>query len=301
MPSVSANGIALEYETLGEPKNPTILLVMGLGANMRLWPSAFCEKLAAAGFHVVRFDNRDAGRSTQLDHLGTPNIAKEALKYLLHLKIRSPYTLDDMAADTVALIDALGLVKPHIVGVSMGGMISQNVAALHPDKVASLTSIMSTTGSRKLPRPERRAYKALISAPPKRGDFEGAVRHLMFLLRVIGSKTNPSPEEELRPFCERHVAQGSNPPGAARQMLAIAAAGDRSKTIAKIRVPTLVLHGAEDPLLRPPCGAHTARVIRDAGGDVKHVVVGGMGHDLPTRLLDLITGHIVDHIHRVPE
>src|SRR5262249_51448165 len=153
---------------------------------------------------------------------------------------------------------------------------------LHPEKVATMTSIMSTTGRRKLPSPEKRAFKALLSPPAKPGDFESAVRHLMFLLRVIGSRTHPSPEDELRAFCERHVSQGSNPGGAARQILAIAAAGDRSATVAKIRVPSLVLHGDEDPLLRPPCGADTARVIREAGGDVTHVVVRGMGHDLPT-------------------
>ena len=295
MPSITANGVSIEYETLGDPANPPIVLVMGLGANMRLWPSAFCERLAGAGFHVVRLDNRDAGRSTQLDHLGTPNVAKEAIKFLLRLPIRSPYSLDDMARDTAAFIDALGLVRPHVVGASMGGMIVQNLAAMFPEKIATMTSVMSTTGSRKLPRPERRAFKALLSPPAKPGDHESAVRHLMHLLRVIGSKTLPSPEEELRAFCERHVLQGSNPAGAARQLLAIASAGDRSKTIAKIRVPSLVLHGAEDPLLRPPCGADTARVIREGGGSVNHVVVKGMGHDLPTPLHDELVGHISNH------
>ena len=296
MPSIEANGVSIEYETLGDPSNPSILLVMGLGANMRLWPSAFCEKLAGAGFHVVRMDNRDAGRSTQLDFLGTPNIPKEAIKYLLRLPIHSPYLLDDMAADTADFIDALGLVKPHVIGASVGGMIVQNLAALFPEKISTMTSVMSTTGSRKLPRPEKRAFKALLSPPAKPGDHESAVRHLMFLLSVIGSKTHPSPEEELRAFCERHVLQGSNPAGAARQLAAIASAGDRTKTIAKIRVPSLVLHGDEDPLLRPPCGEHTARVIREAGGNVKHVVVKGMGHDLPTPLHDELVGHIVEHI-----
>ena len=295
MPSVAANGLALEYESLGDPANPPLLLVMGLGANMRLWPPELCEKLVAAGFHVVRFDNRDAGRSTQLDHLGTPNIAKEAIKFLLHMKVKSKYSLDDMARDTAALIDALGLVKPHVVGASMGGMIAQNLAALFPQKVATLTSVMSTTGCRKLPMPETRARKALLAKPPKRGDFEGAVKRLMSLLRTIGSRTYPAPEAELRALCESHVRQGNNPVAAARQLVAIAAAGDRSAVVRSIKVPTLVIHGDEDPLLRPPCGDHTVRMIREGGGEAKHAVIKGMGHDFPGPVRDEIVGHIVAH------
>lgn len=295
MSSVAANGLTLEYERLGDPANPPLLLVMGLGANMRLWPPSLCDKLVAAGFHVIRLDNRDAGRSTQLDHLGTPNVAKEAIKFLLHMKVRSPYSLDDMARDTAALIDALGLVRPHVVGASMGGMVAQNLAALFPEKVGTLTSIMSTTGSRKLPGPEVRARKALLAKPPRRGDFEGAVRRLMSLLRTIGSRTHPPPEDELRALCESHVRQGYNPPGVARQLVAIAAAGDRSAQVRQIRAPTLVIHGDEDPLLRPACGAHTARMIREGGGDVKHLVVKGMGHDFPVPLRDEIVAAIAAH------
>ncbi len=298
MPSVSSNGLTFEYESLGDPAHPPILLVMGLGGNMRLWPPAFCDKLAAAGFHVVRFDNRDVGRSTQLDHLGVPNIAKEAIKFLLRMRVKSPYSLDDMARDTAGLIDALGLARPHVVGVSMGGMISQNLAAMFPERIASLTSIMSTTGNRKLPGPDSRARRVLLAKPAARGDFEGAVTRLMFLLRTIGSRTHPPEHAALRELCERHVTQGYNPAGVARQLVAIAAAGDRRAVVARIKARTLVLHGDEDPLLRPPCGADTARVIREAGGDVAHVVVKGMGHDLPTPLLDEIVGHISSHCRK---
>ena len=295
MPSVAANGITFEYESLGDPAHPAIVLVMGLGANMRLWPLALCDSLVAAGFRVIRFDNRDAGRSTALDHLGTPSVAKETIKFLLRLPVRSPYSLDDMARDTAGLIDALGLVRPHLVGASMGGMISQNVAALFPGKVASLTSIMSSTGSRRLPGPEGRARRALLARPAKRGDHEGAVKRLMFLLETIGSRSHPPSAPELRDICERHVTQGYNPAGAARQLVAIAAAGDRSAMIGRIKVPTLVLHGSEDPLLRPACGADTARVIRESGGRVEHVVVKGMGHDFPTPLTAEIVGHVAAH------
>jgi proline iminopeptidase len=295
VPSVTANGLAFEYETLGDPGKPPLLLVMGLGANMRLWPPALCDKLVAAGFHVIRFDNRDSGRSTHLGHLGVPNIAKETAKYFLRMPVRSPYSLDDMAADTAALITALGFERMHVVGASMGGMISQNLAARFPEKVATLTSIMSTTGSRKLPGPRARALKALLSKPPAIGDFEGAVRQLMFLLRVIGSRTYPAPEAELREICESHVAQGYNPAGVARQLVAIASAADRSRIVRTIKAPTLVIHGDEDPLLRPQCGAHTAQVIREGGGSVKHVLMKGMGHDFPLPLRDETVALIKSH------
>jgi pimeloyl-ACP methyl ester carboxylesterase len=299
MPSARANGLTLEYESFGDPANPPILLVMGLAAQMILWPEAFCELLADLGFRVVRFDNRDVGLSTSLDALGTPNVLKEYLKYALHLRLKAPYYIDDMARDTAALIDVLALGRAHVVGCSMGGMIAQNLAAMHPKKVATLTSIMSTTGSRKLPGPTSRARKALLMRPPKKGDHEAAVRAFMHTLRAIGSASRPAPEDYLRDLCERHVTRGNNPAGAARQLVAIAASGDRTKVVATIKVPTLVLHGREDPLVRPECGAETARVIHDAGGDVKLVMIEQMGHDLGLshlgRLAEEIAAHCLAH------
>ncbi len=286
MPSVAANGLRLEYESLGDPANTPILLVMGLGVQMILWPDALCEKLVGAGFRVVRFDNRDAGLSTSLDQLGTPHLTRETIKYLLHLKVKAPYLIDDMARDTAGLIEALDLKRPHVVGASMGGMIAQSLAAQLPDKVASLTSIMSTTGKRSLPGPTWKARSALLEKPAKRGDTEGAIRRMMKLLRIIGSRTHPAEEGYLRVLCERHVKRCYNPPAVARQLVAIAGSGDRTEVVSRIKVPTLVLHGDEDPLMRLACGAETARVIRDAGGSVEHVVVKGMGHDLPVPLLD---------------
>jgi proline iminopeptidase len=299
VPAIEANGLTLEYESLGDPADPTILLAMGLGVQMILWPDALCEMLVAKGFHVVRFDNRDAGLSTQLDQLGMPRIGFEALKFMLHLPVKAPYRIDDMAVDTAGLLDGLKIGRAHVVGASMGGMIAQSLAANFPQKVASLTSIMSTTGKRSLPSPTSRARGAMLQRPAKRGDLQGAARQMMNVLREIGSRTYPPDEAWLRDVCERHVRRRHNPAAAARQLVAIAASGDRTATVKRIKAPTLVLHGAEDPLLRPACGEDTARVIREAGGDVTLEIVRGMGHDLPTALLphiaERIVGHCVNH------
>ena len=295
MSSLQANGITLEYESLGNPADPAIVLIMGLGVQMILWPDAFCEMLAAKGLRVIRFDNRDAGLSSSLDRLGTPRVLLEYAKFMLHLPLKAPYLIDDMARDTAGLLEALGLARAHIVGASMGGMIAQNLAVAFPGKVASLTSIMSTTGNRKLPPPETKAMRALLQAPAKKGDFEGGAKRLMNVLRAIGSRTYPADEGELYDFCLRHARRAHNPAGQARQLVAIAASGDRSDVVRKIKVPTLVIHGAEDPLLLPACGIETARVIREAGGDVKLAIVEGMGHDLPKPLLPQLVELIFEH------
>jgi pimeloyl-ACP methyl ester carboxylesterase len=254
--------------------------------------------LAAKGFYVVRFDNRDVGLSSHLDHLGSPNIALATLKYLLRLPLKADYLIDDMARDAAALLDALGIARAHLVGASMGGMIAQNLAANAPAKVASLTSIMSTTGNRSLPPPTSRARRALLRAPAKPGDVEGATRRLMSVLRDIGSQTHPAEKGYLRELCERHVRRSYDPAGVARQLIAVAASGDRTTVVRRIRVPALVLHGDEDPLLRPGCGEETARVIRDAGGDAKLEIIRGMGHDLPVPLLPQLAERIAEHCLR---
>jgi len=298
LPSVAANGITLEYESLGDPANPAIVLIMGLGVQMILWPDAFCASLVAKGFRVVRFDNRDAGLSSSMDHLGVPSIGLEALKFLLRLPVKAPYRIDDMARDTAGLIDALELKRPHVAGASMGGMIAQNLAALFPDKVASLTSIMSTTGKRSLPQPTLKARRAILRKPARPGDFEGAVRGLMDTLRAIGSRTHPWDEAHLRDVCERHIRRRHNPAGLARQLVAIAASGDRTATVRNIKVPTLVIHGEEDPLIPPAAGEETARVIRAGGGQSTLAIIPGMGHDLPAPLLPRLTEEIAAHCYR---
>ncbi len=298
MPSVAANGLTLEYESFGDPAQPVVLLVMGLGVQMILWPEALCRMLAEGGFRVVRFDNRDAGLSSQMDHLGKPRIGLETLKFLLRLPVKSAYSLDDMARDTAGLIDALSLGRVHVVGASMGAMIGQNLAAMLPGKVATLTSIMSTTGSRKLPQPTWRARRALLERPPRRGDFEGAVRRLVKLLRAIGSRSFPADGATLREVCERHVSRGYNPSAIARQLTAIAAADDRTAVVAAIRAPTLVIHGDEDPLIPARAGAETARVIAASGVPVEYRLLKGMGHDLPVPLLPDIAAAILGHCRR---
>jgi proline iminopeptidase len=181
----------------------------------------------------------------------------------------------------------------------MGGMIAQNIAANSAQRVLTLTSIMSTTGKRGLPPPTARARRALLEAPAKREDFEGAVRRMMNVLREIGSRTHPASEEELRDMCERHVRRRHNPAGGARQLVAIAASGDRTAIVKRIKAPTLVIHGDEDPLLRPACAEETARVLRAAGVDVTLEIVKGMGHDLPAPLLPQIAWMIASHCQRV--
>ena len=298
VPSIQADKVSLQYESCGNPADPPILLVMGLGMQLIMWPEPLCEMLAAKGFHVVRFDNRDVGLSSHLDHLGSPNIAVATLKYLLRLPLRADYLIDDMARDTAALLDALRIPRAHVVGVSMGGMIAQNLAASAPTKVASLTSIMSTTGKRSLPRPTSKARRALLRAPAKPGDVEGATRRLMSVLRDIGSQTHPPEPGYLREMCERHVRRSYDPAGVARQLIAIAASGDRTAAVRRIQAPTLGLHGDEDPLVRPACGEETARVIRDAGGNAKLEIIRGMGHDLPIPLLPQLAQRITEQCLR---
>jgi len=295
---IAANGLELEYESLGDPQAPTILLVMGLGVQMVLWPDELCRMLVERGFRVVRFDNRDIGLSTKLEHLGMPHVGRQAIRYFLKLPLQSPYLIEDMAADTEALMDALRIPRAHVVGASMGGMIAQNLAARAPQKVASLVSLMSTTGSRKLPLPRARALRALLLPPPPPGQVEAAIRRMMQLFRIIGSRTYPAKEDYLRYVCERHVRRSFYPEGAARQLVAIAASGDRTGIVRSIRVPTLVLHGDEDPLLRIECGRATERAIREGGGTAQFATLRGMGHDFPLEVMPELAERIASHCVR---
>ena len=239
---------------------------------------------------MVRFDNRDVGLSTHLSHLGTPNIPVEFIRHKMGLPVRAHYTIDTMAEDTAALIDALGLKNPHVVGASMGGMIGQNLAANFPQHVASLTSIMSTTGSTHLPPPEWRAMKALLS--PAGRDVPSAITRMERVLSTIGSLTHPAPRDHLRAVCERHVLRAHDPAGGARQLCATAASGDRTRTVSRISAPALVLHGDEDPLVPLAAGHDTARAIKSGGGRAEVSVVRGMGHDFPIPLIPQIAGDI---------
>ncbi len=291
MPSAQTNNVTLEYEILGPENGTPLLLIMGLGMQMIGWPEGFCAKLVDAGFRVIRFDNRDVGLSTKLDHLGAPNIPIEFIKFMMRLPLKSPYLIDDMAQDAAGLLDQLGITKAHIVGASLGGMIAQNLAANFPGKVASLTSIMSTTGRRSLSGPTSKARRALLTPPAKRGDIDGAILRMKSVFRAIGSPGFIESEAALDDLCGRHVRRAYHPPGSARQLMAIAASGDRTSTVRRIAAPTLVIHGKDDPLVPVAAGIDTAREIRHA----KLSVIEGMGHDLPTglhqRLVDEIAGH----------
>ncbi len=294
MTSVQANGITLEYDIIGSARDPALLLIMGLGMQLIAWPETFCGMLADRGFRVIRFDNRDAGLSTSFDQAGVPSLFVSYLKFLARLPVPAPYRIDDMAADTVGLLDALDIDRAHIVGASMGGMIAQNVAASWPGRVTSLTSIMSTTGRRSLPGPTMKARSALMSRPARPGQTDEAIERMVQVFKAIGSPGYPEDEAVLRERFAHHVHRAYRPAGVARQMLAIAASGDRTATVRKISAPTLVLHGAADPLVPLACGRETARVVQSA----RLTVIDGMGHDLPTQLLPRLAAEIGEHCAR---
>jgi proline iminopeptidase len=291
MTALRANGITLEYESMGDPAAPAVLLIMGLGMQMIAWPDPLCERLVREGFRVVRFDNRDSGLSQKFDELGVPRMRRSVLRALLGLPVRSPYGLEDMARDAIGLLDALDIRAAHVVGASMGGMIGQLVAALHPERALSLTSIMSTTGARHLPHPSVRIRRELLRRPKDPSNIESVIEHYEHLYALIGSPGYPTPPEQFRARIRRSVERGYAPAGVMRQMLAVLASGDRSQLLGRIRCPTLVIHGKEDPLVPCEGGVDTAYKIRDA----RLVLLDGFGHDLPPQLYerfgDLIAAH----------
>ncbi|WP_027581729.1 alpha/beta hydrolase [Bradyrhizobium sp. Ai1a-2] len=289
---IRANGIDICYEIFGDENAEPMLLIMGLGAQMVLWDDEFCEQLAARGFRVIRFDNRDIGQSGKLTGGGrlTPF---ELLKLrLFKIPIAAPYKLIDMAKDTVGLMDALGLKSAHLVGASMGGMIAQEVAISFPQAVRSLTSIMSTTGDPKVPPPSREAMAMLMAPPPKtKGEYIERFAQTWKMLRV-GS----FPEDEaLDPSrALRNYERGLNPAGVGRQLRAILASGSRKQRLGAVKAPTLVIHGTVDPLVHPAGGKDTAVSIPGA----KLLMVDGMGHALPIPMWPEIIDAIDQHAHR---
>ena len=289
MAEVRANGISITYDSFGVDTAPPVLLIMGLGAQMTRWRPEFCEQLAARGFRVIRFDNRDAGLSTHLVEAGMPDMATVAAAVQKGEKPDVPYTLSDMAADATGLLDALGIERAHIVGASMGGMIAQLVAADYPGHTLSLTSIMSTTGNPALPRATPEAMAVLTNRPPHPSDEEAYLAHSLAAARVIGSPAYPVDEAVQRAQSLDDVKRCYEPTGFARQIAAVTATGDRRAKLKTITAPTVVVHGADDPLV-PVQGAHdTAENIPGA----KLVIIPGMGHDLPPALYDTLIDAIV--------
>ena len=294
MPFVKANGIDIAYEEFGEARAPAILLVMGLGVQLIAWPEPFCKGLADRGFRVIRYDNRDVGLSTKIEGGPPPDIGAAFANLMSGKPVAAPYKLGDMAQDAVGLLDGLGIAKAHIVGVSMGGMISQLVAADFPQRTSGLVSIMSTSGDPSVPPGKPEAMAVLMGPRPDPRDREAVIAHSMNTLRVIAGPGYPVEEAELRKRVELAVNRSYYPAGLARQLVAILASGSRVEALKRIRVPTLVIHGDEDPLVPVEGGRHTAAQI--AGARLE--IIPRMGHDLPApllpRLVDLIATHCAD-------
>ena len=290
---VHANGLQIEVDDQGPKDGPAVLLIMGLGMQLIAWPQALVNALAGRGFRVVRFDNRDIGLSQGFDHAGMPNMALAGLKYALHLPVSSPYTLADMGRDALGVLDALGIAQAHVCGASMGGMIAQHLAASAPQRVASLTLMMTTSGARSLPQPPWPVRKALMSRPRAPG-ADAAVKWILQVLRVIGSPAYPMSPEAMRERALASVQRAWHPEGSARQLLAVVADGDRTPLLSRITAPTRIVHGIADPLVPVACGHDLAARITGAKADF----IPGMGHDLPEALLDRFAQGIADNAAR---
>jgi pimeloyl-ACP methyl ester carboxylesterase len=284
-----ANGQRLCYETFGDTSHPPLLLIMGLGAQMILWDDDFCMQLAERGFYVIRFDNRDIGRSSSLFAPVQVDLPKLMMLALQGKPIASPYKLADMAADAAALLDVLGVPAAHVVGASMGGMIAQEMAMGMPDRVLTLTSIMSTTGAPGLPGPTPEAAAVLLAPPP--ATREQYIAAFCRNWKILRAGSFPADEARDSARAARMWDRGTNPAGATRQLLAIFASGDRTQRLASVRTKTLVIHGAPDPLVKLAAGQATAAAIP---GAALHVVAN-MGHAIPLAIWPEVIGAIADH------
>jgi pimeloyl-ACP methyl ester carboxylesterase len=288
MPRAAANGIELEYETFGSPSDPAMLLVMGFTSQMTSWEDGFCDLLADAGHHVIRFDNRDVGLSTKLDGVELDVGAAVAALMTGAPCPPVPYTLSDMAADAIGLLDALGIATAHVVGASMGGMIVQTMAIEHPERVLTMTSIMSNTGEREYGQPTADAVPALLTPVPT--EREPYIEHSVLVAKVIGSHRYTA-EAKVRAGAAAAYDRSFYPEGSTRQLGAIAAAPSRAAGLRALAVPTLVIHGRADPLIQLSGGERTAELVPAAN----LLVANDMGHDLPEPLWPLITTTITAH------
>ncbi len=290
---IEANGIELCYEEFGNPADPTVILIMGLGTQMISWPLSLCNGLVNEGFHVIRYDNRDNGLSQKMENFRTPPVATMVLKGLMRLPLKISYSLEDMADDVIGLMDSLEIDEAHLVGASMGGMIAQLATARYPDRILSLTSIMSSSGNPKLPG----ASKAVTRAMARRslGIDKPTIENTLKLRQMIGSPGYPTPEPELKKRIKAATERNYYPPGYSRQLAAIMANGSRIKQLKTIQRPTLVIHGRNDPMVPTICGRDTAKYIAGA----KLEVIDGMGHDLPDGLVPRFIRLIADHANTV--
>jgi pimeloyl-ACP methyl ester carboxylesterase len=279
--------VELVYESIGNRADPTLLLVMGLGMQLINWDREFCEGLAARGFHVIRFDNRDAGLSTKID-APVPNV----MRAMAGFRIRAPYLLDDMAADSFGLLDQLGIERAHVTGVSMGGMIAQAMAIRRPERVLSLGSMLSTPGDRRVGTPKLRVWSVLMRRAPQRRD--AYIDYFVRVFRMIGSPGYPVEEARIREQAAATYDRCHYPAGTARQLGAILASGSRTAALRRLDVPTVVIHGKNDPLVPFHAGVATARAIPRA--DL--VTFSGMGHDLPRELWPQFTDALTKNAER---
>lgn len=283
---ITANGMRIEVEDSGGD-GPVVFLIMGLGMQLIGWPDEFVQGLVDAGFRVVRHDNRDIGLSEQLDQAGSGNLLWQSLRQKVGLAVRSPYSLQHMADDAIGVLDALDIARAHVIGASMGGMIAQRLAAAIPDRVASLVSIMSSSGAQGLPGPRADVTRALIRRPADSSEAT-LIAYGIGFSRLIQSPAWPMDDKAIADRLLRAMRRAYSPAGVVRQMLAVAADVDRAPLLANISAPTLVLHGEDDPLVPIACGRDTARRIANS----RFVPIPGMGHDLPPQVVDILLQHI---------
>ena len=285
--------VELCYDQFGEPSGAPLLLIMGLGAPMTAWPNGFCELLAEHGFFVTRFDNRDIGRSTIMSKAGVPSTAS----VLAGRRSVAPYRLSDMAADAAGLLDEIGLGSAHVVGASMGGMISQVLAIEHPSKVRSLTSIMSTTGRKTAGMPSPNVFRGFVKPPPVGQGIEAEIEHFVGVFRTVGSRGDLWEEDAIRALAREALERGSTRSGTIRQLAAITSASDRTRLLRSLKVPALVIHGSADRLIHPSGGRATARAIPGS----TYMEFSGMGHDLPTPLWRQMASAIAENARRAKD
>ena len=292
---ISSNGLSFEVlvdDPPGQvPTTGTVLLTMGLGMQLVAWPDAFIQALLQAGYRVVRYDNRDIGLSSHLDVLGTPSMPWQVVKHKLGFNMAHPYTLQDMANDALGLLDALGVAKAHLIGVSMGGMISQRLAATAPQRVCSLTSIMSSSGAPGLPGPAPEVARAMMHSPAST-DPTDVVANTLNLFQLIGSPAFRDDAAHLRDRLMAGVTRSYHPEGVLRQTLAVLSDTDRHTLLPRITCPTLVIHGTADPLVPLACGQDTAQRIPGALFEA----IEGMGHDWPPAVLPLWLRVLLPHL-----
>ncbi|TFG02007.1 MAG: alpha/beta hydrolase [Promethearchaeota archaeon] len=288
MPKAKVNDVEIFYETIGNPSDKPLLLIMGQGGQMIRWNDDFCKILTDKGFYVIRYDNRDVGLSTKFDDFGVPNLWEVAMAVNAGKKIKAPYTLEDMAGDAIGLLDALDIPKAHICGVSMGGMIVQTIAYKYPDRVASFTSIMSGTGKKGLPPPTPEIIRLFHEEAPK--DKDGYVNHMVNLMKGIYGSGFPFDEQKSRELFKRCVERSYHPAGYTRHYLAILVAEDRTEKLNSVNIPALVIHGKDDPLVRIEHGIQTAKAI--PGSEL--LIIEGMGHGLPPETFERISDALAD-------